>query len=256
MITKEELNEIKEKRKTKLYYEEKEYLQYIFLNAISNHPNNFVFKGGTCLRICYGTERASEDLDFSTNLSISELKKYINHLTKNFELLNIKYEIYSIKEFKGNIRFEIRFEGPLFSGPKQSTNTLKIDFNKQKIKNKKTKVVQKLFSDIPIFSIIVLDEKEIFAEKIRSLINRTASKDFYDLWMLLNKNIEIDKALIKEKLKEEKSDIHKLKLPSKEQYETELKNLVHFLPDYKQVKKEVLEFFEALNKWLNPTQHL
>jgi hypothetical protein len=35
MISLEELNEVKEKRKTNLYYEEKEYLQYIFLNAMS-----------------------------------------------------------------------------------------------------------------------------------------------------------------------------------------------------------------------------
>ncbi len=248
MITKEELNEIKEKRKTKLYYEEKEYLQFVFLNAISKYPDKFVFKGGTCLRIYYGAERASEDLDFSTNLNTKELKTIISFLLKDFDLLNIKHEIYSVKEFKGNIRFEIRFEGPLFSGLKQSTNALKIDFNKQKAKNKVTKVVQKLFSDVPMFSIVVLDEKEIFAEKIRALINRAESRDFYDIWLLLNKNIKIDKKLIKEKLKEEKSNINNLKLPSKEQYETELKNLVNILPDYEQAKKEVLKLFEDLRK--------
>lgn len=60
MISLEELNEIKEKRKRSLYYEEKEYVQYIFLNAISKYSDSFVFKGGTCLRICFGLERASE----------------------------------------------------------------------------------------------------------------------------------------------------------------------------------------------------
>jgi len=67
MISRQELAEIKERKKTNLYYEEKEYLQYIFLNAISKY-DNFVFKGGTCLRICYGLERASEDLDFHLRL--------------------------------------------------------------------------------------------------------------------------------------------------------------------------------------------
>jgi hypothetical protein len=48
-----------------LYYLEKEYLQYIFLDAISKYEDSIIFKGGTCLRLCYGLERASEDLDFS-----------------------------------------------------------------------------------------------------------------------------------------------------------------------------------------------
>ena len=45
MISIEELNEIKQRRKTSLYYEEKEYLQYVFLNALSRYAEKFVFKG-------------------------------------------------------------------------------------------------------------------------------------------------------------------------------------------------------------------
>ena len=78
MISLDELNRLKERRKTNLYYEEKEYLQYIFLNALSKYADQFVFKGGTCLRICYGLERASEDLDFSTGLSMDRVRKIIN----------------------------------------------------------------------------------------------------------------------------------------------------------------------------------
>src|SRR3990167_524161 len=88
MISLQELAEIKEKRKTNLYYEEKEYLQYIFLNAISKYSDSFVFKGGTCLRICFGLERASEDLDFSTNLEIKKVKDIVFKCLKDFEMLN------------------------------------------------------------------------------------------------------------------------------------------------------------------------
>lgn len=241
MISKEELNEIKEIKKTNLYYEEKEYLQYVFLNAISRYPDNFVFKGGTCLRICFGFERASEDLDFSTNLKINKLKKIVYKCLKDFELLNLEYEIYSEKEFEENFRFEIRFKGPLFQEDRISTNTLKIDFNKRKVKNKIVKVVQKLFSDIPLFSIVVLDEKEILTEKIRALINRAESRDLYDVWMLLSKGVKIDKKLLSIKLKEEKSKLSNLKLPSKEVYERDLRNLIKIIPPYEQVKKEVFK---------------
>jgi len=247
MISLEELKEIKERQKTNLYHEEKEYLQYVFLNAISKYPDNFVFKGGTCLRICYGLERASEDLDFSTNLGISKIKEIVHKCLKDFNLLNIKYEIYSEREFEGNLRIEIRFEGPLFSGKPSSTNSIKIDFNKRKVKNKVVRVVQKLFSDVPLFTLIALDEKEILAEKIRTLINRAESRDLYDVWILLSKKIQIDKKLLFEKLKEEKSRLSSLKLPSKEEYERDLKNLISYVPSYEQVKEEVSGEINKIN---------
>ena len=230
MISVQELNNVKEKRKTSLYYEEKEYIQYIFLNAVSRFPDNFVFKGGTCLKICYGLERASEDLDFTTNLDVKGIKKIVEKCLRDFELLNMEYELYSEKEFKGNLRIEVRFNGPLFQGRKVSTNTLKIDFNKREIRNKKAKVIQKLFSDVPLFILVVLDEKEILAEKIRTLINRCEPRDMYDVWMLLSKKVAIDRKLLVEKLEEEKSTISNLKFPSKEEYERDLKNLVVVLP--------------------------
>ena len=248
MIGINELAEIKELRKTNLYYEEKEYLQYIFLNAISKYVDKNIFKGGTCLRICYGLERASEDLDFSTILKPSEIKEMVKSCLKNFDLLNIKHNVYAEKEFKGNLRFEIRFEGPLFSGKPSSTNTLKIDFNRQKSKYTLVKVIPKIFSDVPLFTLVTLDEKEIFAEKIRSLANRKQSRDLYDLWMLLGKKVEIDKGLIADKLKEEKGYLHKIILPSKEEYELNLKNIVMTLPPYDQVRTDVEKFLDNLKK--------
>lgn len=248
MITLEELNELKEKRKTNLYYMEKEYLQYIFLNALSKYSENFVFKGGTCLRICYGLERTSEDLDFSTNLSVKEVKKIVKKCLQDFEFLNIPYNIHAEKEFKDNLRIEVRFEAVLFSGKSSSANTLKIDFNKQKARHKVAKVTPKIFSDVPLFTLIVLEEKEILAEKIRALINRKQPRDMYDIWMLINKGTEIDRVLIKEKLKEEKSDVKKVTFPSKEEYERDLKYLVKVLPPYEQVRKEIGKLLQGIKK--------
>ncbi len=247
MIGLDELNEAKEKRKTNLYYEEKEYLQYIFLNAISKHPENFIFKGGTCLRICSGLERASEDLDFNTNLKILKIKEIVKQCLKDFDLLNIKNEIFSEKELAGNLRVEIRFEGPLFAGRKTSTNTIKIDFSNRKANTKEVKVVQKLFSDVPLFTIIVMEEKEMLAEKIRALLTRKKPRDLYDVWILLNKGAVVDKQLLLGKLKEDKMDSKKIVFPSKEDYERDLKILVKAVPDYEQVKNFVNDKIKELN---------
>ncbi|MBI2575659.1 nucleotidyl transferase AbiEii/AbiGii toxin family protein [Candidatus Woesearchaeota archaeon] len=240
MISLTELSELKNRRKTNLYYEEKEYLQYIFLHALSGFPNRFVFKGGTCLRICYGLERASEDLDFSTTASLAEVRKIVSLCLKDFELLNIKHGVSGEKEHQGNLRIEVRFEGPLFSGTQASTNTLKVDFNKTHVKQKVAKVVPQIFSDIPAFTIFAIDETEILAEKIRALANRSESRDLYDVWMLLSKGVIIDRKLLDAKLKEEHSSLKNLKVPIKQAYERDLKGLLLFLPPYVQVKEEVL----------------
>jgi predicted nucleotidyltransferase component of viral defense system len=249
MISKEELAEVKNRKKSNLYYEEKEYLQYIFLNAISKFSQSFIFKGGTCLRICYGLERASEDLDFNTNLSERELKLVIAGCLKDFSLLNIEYEIYSEREYEGNLRIEARFKGPLYSGNSNSTNTLKLNFNKNKVEHKTAKVVQKIFSDVPPFTLLTMDQKEILVEKIRALINRKQARDLYDAWMLIQNKTQIDKSLLIKKLKEEKlalHDIKKINFVSKEEYEIDLKDLVAFLPPYEQVKNEIENFLSQL----------
>ncbi len=246
MISIEELAQIKDKKKTQLYYEEKEYLQHIFLNALSRYSKDFVFKGGTCLRICYGLKRASEDLDFSSSLNIRQIKEIIRRCLKDFEFLNIKYSIYAEKEFEGNFRTEARFEGPLFVGKTQSTNTLKIDFNKNKVYYKVAKVIPKLFSDVPLFTIFAMDEKEILAEKIRALINRKEPRDLYDFWMLLNKGTPLERGLIEKKLKEENSKLSSLKLPTKEEYEKGLKDLISLLPPYEQVANDTKAALEKL----------
>ncbi len=84
MITKEELQKVKEQRRTNLYYAEKEYLQYIFLHALSKYSDAFVFKGGTCLRICYVLKKNMKEindlkLDFR-DLCTMEIKNQQIHL--------------------------------------------------------------------------------------------------------------------------------------------------------------------------------
>ena len=91
-----------------------------------------------------------------------------------------------------------------------------------------------------------MEEKEILAEKIRALINRSESRDLYDIWMLLSKKVEVNKELIINKLKEENSSLDQLKIPSEKEYERDLKYLINNIPFYEQVKKEVLELINKL----------
>ena len=248
MISIEELKQIKEIRKTNLYYAEKEYLQYIFLNSMSKYADNFVFKGGTCLRIAFELERASGDLDFNANLSIKDIKKIARSCLKDFDFLNIPNEIYSEKMFEGNYRIEIRFQGPLYNGDNRTKNTIKIDFNKRKNVYKEARLIKKLFSDVPPFTIIVMEKKEILAEKLRALCMRTEPRDFYDVWAILSLGEPIDKKLLYKKLEEDNIKYFKLNLPSRKSYENDLKLLLKNSPDYDKVVKCVNNYLFNIQK--------
>lgn len=239
MISTEELKKTKEIRKINLYYAEKEYLQYIFLNSISRYADNFVFKGGTCLRIIFELERASEDLDFNTNLPIKEVKKIVRNCLKDFDLLNIDNEIYDEKISGGNYRAEIRFQGPLYTGDNRTTNTIKIDFNKRKNVYKEARLIKKLFSDVPPFTIVVMEKKEILAEKLRALCMRAEPRDLYDVWAIISLGESISRKLLYKKLREDNIKYFKLNLPSKKSYENDLKLLLRNIPEYKKVVEYV-----------------
>ena len=137
-----------------------------------------------------------------------------------------------------------------FNGVVTKYNTLRIDINtKNPVLSKfDIKNYTSLYVDINPFSLRSLSLKEILAEKIRALINRKEARDLYDIWVLLNKDVEIDKKLINQKMKEENSKFDNLELPSKEEYLVGLKNLLNVLPDYDQVKREVLVFFQKIRK--------
>ena len=53
---------------------EKELIHYDIIRALdeSQWLDRLTFQGGTCLRLCYGAVRYSEDLDFTTALDLEE----------------------------------------------------------------------------------------------------------------------------------------------------------------------------------------
>lgn len=244
MITKQELFQIKQKDNTSLYQAEKEYLQYVFLQKIALNQE-FTFKGGTCLKIAYDLQRASEDLDFSTTLDINASKKKLKEFLKQFELLGMSFEI-SEKQFKDNYRIEVRIKGPLYTGDKRTTNLLKIDCNKKKVYEKETKIIKKKYSDVPVFVINVLSRKEILAEKVRALTMRKQPRDLYDVYIQLNLGVELDKSLVFKKLKEDDVLNKEIVYPTKKEYEEDLKHLVHVLPNYEDVLKYVKNHLQKI----------
>ncbi|MGV8151706.1 MAG: nucleotidyl transferase AbiEii/AbiGii toxin family protein [Candidatus Nanoarchaeia archaeon] len=243
MIDKEELIEYAKKTDLNLGQAEKDYFQNVLLFIISKeYANKLIFKGGTALKKCYSLNRFSEDLDFNANEDI-ELEK----LTQGIKRFNLDFEMEK-QEYERGKKIILKIKGPLFNGDNRSKCRIEIDisFRENLNLNPETKTLGRFLEEIPSFSILVMQEKEILAEKIRAIITRDYARDVYDLFFLLESQISFDKALIEKKLNyyNEKWNLNKfIKSLSKKQliWKSELEPLIKEVPDFKEVKKTILE---------------
>lgn len=192
---------------------DKDWILGHFLSAMfsfSDISENFVFKGGTCLKKNYFQDyRFSEDLDFTLlneAYVIDELffKKIIKLAEHNsgakFHLKNIKPQIY--KNIPQGYEVTIMFWGA-FHKPNQrvlpvnrwqTKIKLDISFSEKMIMKPEMKSIFHNYSDRSIIKsrVPVYPLNEIVAEKLRSLMQRNRPRDIYDLYFLSN-IIEVEK---------------------------------------------------------------
>ena len=102
MISKEKIEELAKKYHTAPFPNvSREYFQHLFLSELYKLPDSekLLFKGGTALRIIYGSPRFSEDLDFSIGSSTdgASLKEFIESIfigvLSEIEKVGIKVEL-------------------------------------------------------------------------------------------------------------------------------------------------------------------
>ncbi|HAJ95937.1 MAG TPA: hypothetical protein DCP02_06865 [Actinobacteria bacterium] len=160
---------------------EKDYFLALVMQIISNSELGklLVFKGGTSIYHCYLEQlRFSEDLDFTSldkNISLGSFSGLFN----NQEIFEIKkeYESYAT----------IKIERLKYNGILEMPNSLKIEVDK--FQNVYLPSIEKYYKNNweLTFKVNVMDPVEICAEKIRAANDRFRYRDFYDLYMLVNK---------------------------------------------------------------------
>ena len=64
----------------------------------------------------------------------------------------------------------------------------------------KRKRIGRFLPEIPSFTVIVMSNEEILAEKVRSILTRDMARDIYDINFLLDLDTEINPILIEKKL--------------------------------------------------------
>jgi len=250
MITAEQLKQFARKNALRPDQQEKDYALRILLKSLYQREERPLFKGGTCLRFCYGLNRFSEDLDFSMGISPARFQSLVHQSAKALSDYGIDYEFRKEELFEkqGSYTCTLRFRGPLWTGKPQFYNSINIDAGKRAgvILAPEWKLVGSEYPDLDNFMAHTMQIAEIFAEKASALFTRKKGRDLYDVWFLAQKGVALDKGLFERKLgllKEKPA----LTLIGKEEYERDMAGLVPRLVPYEQVAKEVSSFLLVHN---------
>jgi len=232
---------------------ENDYLQHIALTCMySEFSNELVFKGGTALQKLYGLNRLSRDLDFNLIEGDDEFK-----LSKVVKRISDYYtcRIAAKQKVKHGIGYKLQIEGPSFEAT-GIRHILPITINKEEkpllkpeFKTINPGIIYK-DPDLHAYSLLVMNIKEITAEKVRALLTRREAmpRDLYDLWFLLSNNFTIDTDLVNKKMQFDHAifSTKRLKARIKEikpRWEADLKPLTKILPSYEEASKIVLQAF-------------
>ena len=196
----------------------REYVQHLFLSVFYQQPESeqILFKGGTALHIVFQNPRFSEDLDFSGfRTDISTIETLILKVVDKIQKIGLEIEISESKKTSGGYLGILDLS---FSSYKTRV-CLEVSLRKQNSIEGEPVLITCDF--IPSYTLLMLPQKILVAEKLSALLGRAKPRDYFDLYFLLRKGlVEVGKRGI---LKEIKSRLEKEKLSLK-------KELRDFLP--------------------------
>jgi predicted nucleotidyltransferase component of viral defense system len=178
---------------------EKDYVLGWMLAGISRHSelaDNWVFKGGTCLKKCFfETYRFSEDMDFTlrdaSQIDEAFLKRVFAeigdriHDETGIEIPARLQEFEILQNPRGKIMCQgkISYKGPVSSSHGLPRIKLDLTADERIVLPPVRAQIFHPYSDAPEEGIEVLayDYVEAFAEKFRALAERTRPRDLYDV---------------------------------------------------------------------------
>lgn len=182
----------------------REYLQYKVLQAIfdSNHASKLAFLGGTALRIVYGNNRFSEDIDLDNfGLAWTEFEEVIQKVKRFLELEGFEVEFRNVA--KGAYRCYLKFPALLYehglSPLPEEKILIQVDTSVQGYSYKPETI---LLNKFDVFAEIRVTPLNILlSQKIYTAVNRKILKgrDFYDI-SYLSSRTKPDMGFIQQKL--------------------------------------------------------
>ncbi|MCX7121421.1 MAG: nucleotidyl transferase AbiEii/AbiGii toxin family protein [Gammaproteobacteria bacterium] len=188
----------------------REITQEIILMELSRHDffSKAEFHGGTALRILYGLQRFSEDLDFALlkpNVNFS-LLPYLNHVTDGLRAFGYDFEIQDRSKANNAIKKAFLKDDSLGkvlvfknTGPvKKMLIKLEVDSNPPL--GAITEIKQLLFPSP--FSITAKNPESSFSGKLHALLcrNYVKGRDWYDLIWYVSQKTKINYELLENAL--------------------------------------------------------
>ena len=249
----------------------KEIFQEIALAGLSRGGffEKAAFYGGTCLRLFYGLNRFSEDLDFALikkddNFNLDE---YFPSLVKEFQSYGIEINVESkLKSFDSDVQSAFikgnTYVLMMYFFPKNDDVKKVISNQKMKIKfevdtaNPDGWNAEIKYRMLPSpYEVKVFDESTLFAGKIHAIIcrnykNHVKGRDYYDYLFYIGKGSKFNLEYLKNKLvntndeyNKEEITLEKIKKLLKERFEN---------VDYESAKEDVSNFIldkSSLQLW-------
>ena len=159
------------------------------------------FYGGTCLRIFYGLQRFSEDMDFSllAHNDNFDFTRYFQHIIDEFAIVGREVEI-SKKDKKNFNKVESAFlkdNTDVYDISFQTDKSIKIKIEVDTQPPLKFRTEQKLLLQPHSFMTRCLTLPDLFAGKMHALIyrawkNRVKGRDWYDFEWYVRHNIPLN----------------------------------------------------------------
>ncbi len=198
MLIKEQLHRLSKIYKTNESIVAREFIQVLFLKELysQNFSKGIFFKGGTCIRLIYGGQRFSEDLDFTVMMDEKEFDSIIE---KFFREMENKYPI-KLKEKESFVGKTFLITARMNSLENSVYIKLDFSFRKDIINPSKEIIMENEYPVVFTNFIYCLSKDELLAGKIRAFLNREKYRDIYDIWMLLELGAKFDKDLVQKKL--------------------------------------------------------
>jgi len=201
MLTKAQIQRMAQRNGVGMQVQERDYLQHLILWLLYSRSQGLIFKGGTALRLVYGGNRYSEDLDFNGPQDVSVLQSVWEVVAAGLEDFGINAEMHNAWSSDVGYSFDVSFRGPLYDGRDHSKGKVRIDVNRrpEEVESRRELVTSE-YDDVRPFVVTVLALDHLLAEKVRAMVVRGKPRDLYDIWLLLRQGSRPDPELIERKL--------------------------------------------------------
>lgn len=251
MLTLAQLRRLAQRHRIGLQPQERDYIQHLFLYLLYTAPRRenvgLHFKGGTAIRMVYGSPRFSEDLDFNSDLTLAESRAQLQSVAAELASFGVQGTLRNERRSAQGVGLELSYQGPLFDGRAVTKGKVRVDVSlRREHVALEHPLITSEYDDVEPFILSVLSREQLFAEKVRALFVRAKPRDLYDLWFLLKRGVTADGALINAKLMLYDLSFDELKLKqairiAQTEWERDLKPLLASVPERHEVESVILK---------------